>query len=402
MDEEPVSERAYKAQALLPWNFDSQLALGFAVIKVPLICLVAFIGVFAEQSLKALTQQSWLRYGSGFLLLRTSTGCYAHEVQAHLSKASIMKVGLVDVINKTVLGGHLQGDVWKSNVTLDPLALAHPDTCEVDMTTCRVHSLPHPSFFTGGIDHVIPFALIWFVYKILFIGVHPIDRIAIKIAGDPPPGPEYPEPLMRLITEPYFQFCTTPMNILVKVLCYLRYKLMPNALLGALASMHDMSPQCPRIIYYKMDPWYGTACYFMCIVDLLCIGGAYGLAKRGMNGRLIGRWRYRLWKTLWLVSSILVANFAIGAAIRTFGGFMAVMRAIGSALTMCLKIDFSVHLDLDILRVMTFIIIFLEAVELWFLIISVLGPRFWPVFFEQVPCFNHEPFLYRAVPTESA
>ena len=81
--------------------------------------------------------------------------------------------------------------------------------------------LDEPDFWSSGVEgHWIPVALMWFVYKLVFIGIHPVDRLALQIPGNPPPGPDYPEPFMKLLTEPYFQYCTGPMMVLVKILFY--------------------------------------------------------------------------------------------------------------------------------------------------------------------------------------
>eukprot|EP00418_Pyrodinium_bahamense_P098685 CAMPEP_0179031158 /NCGR_PEP_ID=MMETSP0796-20121207/10927_1 /TAXON_ID=73915 /ORGANISM="Pyrodinium bahamense, Strain pbaha01" /LENGTH=415 /DNA_ID=CAMNT_0020727343 /DNA_START=36 /DNA_END=1283 /DNA_ORIENTATION=+ len=398
--EDPVTEKDYRIQAMLPWGFETKLAVVLGVIKFPFICLVAFIGIYAENHLKEMTETSWLRYGNGEFWFGTKTGCYAHEIRAGIPKHSLLDIGLFDAINGTLLGGHLQGDVWRSNATLDPLAVGgHPDACELDFKTCQVKGLPHPSYWSGGIDHLISFALIWLIYKLVFIGVHPIDRFALQLAGNPPLGPNYPEPLMKLITEPYFQFCTTPMQVVVKVLFYFRYKMMPNALLGALASLHDMAPHCPKIIYYKMDPRYGTFCYFLCVVDLFGIVGSYVYARIKMDGQLIGRWRYRIWKTLWLISAMFFAYIAVWAAVYTFGGLRAVLQAMLSALAIIFKLDFSLRLNLDLLRVMTFLILFFEGLELIFLIITIVGPRLFPAFFEKFKFLKPESQEYETLPS---
>jgi len=323
-------------------------------------------------------RQSWLRKGS----LGVQTSCYAHKLAEKVMHNTLWGWNGNDFLNRSIFFGHLPEDVFKSNITIDPVKdlLGGPDTCNVDVDTCTIRGLEHPSYWEGGIDHLVPLAFIWLIYKLVFIGIHPIDRLVLKLAGDPPPGPDYPEPLVKLITEPYFQTCTTFMRIVVKILCYFRYKLAPNALLGALASMRDMSPKCPTIVYYKMDPFYGTACYFMCLFDILSICICYVGTHRFMGGKLVGRWRYRLWKVLWLTSSLLVTNYAISAAILTFGGFTEVLRAIGSAFRIVIRFSLKIRISLDVLRVMAFIIIFLESLELAFMIMSILFPKFFQRF----------------------
>jgi len=375
-----VDQRAYRVQSMLPWGCESRFAMGLGILKVPFILLVAFVGLKAENHLKVMTKQSWLRYGDGDaseslwkLLFQEKTGCYAHRLMSRVPSHTLLEIGVED------------HDLLKSNATHDPFSLGHhPDTCTVSPRTCRVKGLSHAGYFTGGIDHLVSFAVIWLVYKLLFIGIHPIDRLALKLKGDPPPGPSYPEPLLKLLTEPYFQFCTTPMQVLVKFLFYFRYKMMPNTLLGALASMHDMSPHCPHIVYYKMSPYYGNICYFLCIVDLLSIGCAYAYVKAKMDGKLIGKWRYRIWKTSWLVSAILFAFVAVWAAFRTFGGLGSVLKAMLSSFIMLFSFSLSFKFNLDLLRVMAFTIFFFEGLELTCFVALILGPKVAPKLFEKL------------------
>ena len=97
------------------------------------------------------------------------------------------------MLDTTLLSGHLHGDIWKSNVTLDLLAVTgRPDTCEVDSRSCMAVGLDEPEFWSSGVaGHWIPVALMWFIYKLVFIGIHPVDRLALQIPGNPPPGHDY-------------------------------------------------------------------------------------------------------------------------------------------------------------------------------------------------------------------
>lgn len=399
--DEHVGERAYKIQAMLPWGFESKLALSMAVVKIPFMVLVAVVGMYSESHLKEMTQTTWLRYGNSNWLWGGKVGCYAHRIMETVPKKTLIEFGLVSAFNNSLMGGRLRTDVWKSNssVEVDPLNIGHKDTCEVDLRNCRVHGLQHPGFFTGGIDHFFSFAVIWLIYKVLFIGLHPIDRLVLKMKGDPPAGPAYPEPLVKLLTEPYFQFCTTWMQVIVKCLFYFRYKMMPNTLLGALASMHSLEPDCPRIVYYRMSPRFGNLCYFLCLLDLVSISGAYAYCKVKMDGRLIGKWRYRIWKTGWLASALFFTYLAIKATMMTFGGIIPMIHAIFATFFVLLfRLDFSFSLNLDLLRVMTFLILFFEAMELAFLVATILGPKVAPQLYKRFPWLKPENQQYEELP----
>jgi hypothetical protein len=367
------TERTRTIEAMLPWGFESKLAYRLAFIKIPFMLIITVIGIAAEYHLKSKTTDSWLRYGDGHvgddlwsLLLEDKTGCYAHKLEA--------------VTPSTTL---LQGpDGLHVNATLDPLHLDNPDTCEVDLKTCRVKGLNRvkgfSGFFTGGINHVLSFALLWFVYKVVFIGIHPVDRLAKQHAGAP-------EPLMKLMTEPYFQQCTTPMTVLVKFLFYFRYKMMPNTLLGALASLHDMAPECPNMVYYKMSPAYGNMCYYLCLIDLCSVGVFYIYVQKKMEGKLIGKWRYRFWKVVWLVSAGLFGFVAIWASYRTFGGLMGILSIVLSSLfAVAFSFRLSFQINLDLLRVLVFLVFAFEILELTFLVITILGPKVAPKLYEKL------------------
>lgn len=377
-DGEPLDEKSYKVLAMLPWNLEARIAAVLACIKIPFILFVAYVGLRAENHLKTMTKVSWYREGSGTmdgiwsLLMTAKTGCYAHLMYDHLPHHNLISIGVEDT-------GML------SNATFDPLNLGNPDTCEVNQRTCKVRGQPHPGYFTGGIDHMVSFSLLWLVYKIIFIGLHPVDRLALKIAGDPEPGPNYPEPLMKLLTEPYFQKCTMVMQVLVKFLFYFRYKMMPNALLGALASMHDMRPWCPKVVYYKFSPVYGNLCYFMCVLDILSLFGAYAYVKFKMDGKVIGKNRYRGWKTGWLISASIWAFVAVWASFRTFGGLFQIVKAVFTAMfTIFFRFSLTFKLNLDMLRILTYAIFFFEGLELFSFIAIIVGPRVAPKLFAKL------------------
>lgn len=392
------NDKHFKVQAMLPWGFESKLAAGLALIKFPFILLCAFIGLYAEHHLKQMTIRSWDRQGNGEWLWGTVTGCYAHELRVATPSHSLLDWGILDGLNDS-MGGIFHGDLWTQNVSVDPLHLMKGSNCEIDVRTCRVKGLAHPGFFTGGMNHWIPFSIVWLVYKLVFIGINPIDRAMLKMAGDPPPGPDHPEPLMKLLTEPHFQTCTTLMSVVVKFLFYFRYKMLPNTLLGALASMQDLKPHCPRLVHYTMSPRFGNTAYFMCIADLFLIFGAYWYCQKKMDGKAIGRWRYRLWKTLWMLSAAFFALIAVNAALRTFGGVQSILEAMFMSLYFVFTFQIHFRLNVDLLRVMTSLIFLFEGMELIFMVVSIVGPKVAPEFFERYKFLRSEQ-SYEELPEE--
>mmetsp|Transcript_6570 Transcript_6570/g.7178 ORF Transcript_6570/g.7178 Transcript_6570/m.7178 type:complete len:132 (+) Transcript_6570:2-397(+) len=124
--------------------------------------------------------------------------------------------------------------------------------------------------------------------------------------------------------------------------------------------------------------------------------------KVRMNGRLIGKWRYRAWKTLWLISAVFFDFVAIWAAFRTFGGLGSVLKAIlSSFFTLFFRFSLSFQVNLDLLRIMTFTIFFFEGLELFSMVVLILGPKVAPKMFQKLQLMGREPHRYSAVPDPS-
>jgi len=142
--------------------------------------------------------------------------------------------------------------------------------------------------------------LVWAIYKLTFLPVHPIDRIALAVAGNPVPGPE---PVFKLLTEPNFQTCHGVMGAFVTVFKIFRYSLLPNALLVPLLSI-GRHPDCENWIYYDIDTWFGKTIYYWCVYDFMVSVGAYIFGKTVLNGVLVGTWKYRLYKSYWFMTTL--------------------------------------------------------------------------------------------------
>merc|ERR1711972_487427 len=139
-----------------------------------------------------------------------------------------------------------------------------------------------------------------------------------------------------------------------------------------------------------MSPVYGNTAYYVCIADLVSIFGMYWYVKEKMDGKLVGSWRYRLWKGIWFITAIPCATLAINAAIRTFGGVQGVLEACFMSLYMIFSLHLTLQLNVDVLKVMTFLIFFFEALELTFMVFSIIGPKLAPKFFEKFKFLKSE------------
>jgi len=196
-----------------------------------IIVLVTLIGLFAELRVKSLSDKTWLREGGMF----GQTSCYVDRIGNHkVGKGGLGDFKFLETLNETVFHGGLNEDMLKINATMDPLAaMGHEDFCNVrfpegaDPDNPKVLCVgldtlyvPHWSI-TRGIDHFIPFALLWFIYKLLYIGVQPVDRMVWMASGS---GAEKPEPIFKLLTEPYYRRCTFFMQLVAKLFYYFRYR----------------------------------------------------------------------------------------------------------------------------------------------------------------------------------
>jgi len=148
-------------------------------------------------------------------------------------------------MNQMIMGGRL-GKKKKVKLVDATLEVAGKDLCGFDERCQPTDILSKSTRTSGGVQHAGSFALIWMFFKLAFIGIHPVDRLARKICDRPP--------VLKLLTEPHFQVCEIPMAMLVKVFFLLRYRILPNALLSAILTV-ESHPVCPEIIFYKMD-WF--------------------------------------------------------------------------------------------------------------------------------------------------
>mmetsp|Transcript_72612 Transcript_72612/g.200332 ORF Transcript_72612/g.200332 Transcript_72612/m.200332 type:complete len:473 (-) Transcript_72612:167-1585(-) len=368
-------------ERLLPWEVENKVMVLTSLFKVPLILFVGVFGAIAEAEVKSLTVARWSRD----VLSAAGPSCYVHKLD--LSKApERSEYSLVRWMNNTFFGGTL-GQPTKHKLVDMTLELAGRDLCGFN-SHCRpdLQVMSKNTWSEGGIQHSGSFALMWMLYKLAFIGFHPVDRIVRKVADK--------APYLKLLTEPYFQVCRTPMKMIVKALFYLRYKIMPNALLAALVTL-EVHPACQHIVFYKMDWFWGTVTYYTICIDLSLTVLLYAIAFRA-GTQLVGTWRYRVYKVCWFIACFFPSTFVFWDLMTTcqwniFRLFRIVFRVI-------FTFDITFAIYIDFLQLFLAFLTLLEFVEFFLFIVQILYPQY----LKRISFFNQLDFLDSWVGANSA
>jgi len=355
--ERRAQARAEVLERLLPWEVENKLAALFTLVKVPLIVFVGVFGYLGENQVKELTVARWSRG----VLAASGPSCFVHKLDASRMPEHT-EYSLIQWMNQTFMGGRL-GAKKKVKLVDATLEVAGRDLCGFDERCRPTDVLSKSTRSSGGVQHAGSFALIWMFFKLAFIGIHPIDRIARKTCDRPP--------VLKLLTEPHFQICEIPMAMLVKVLFLFRYRIMPNALLTAILTV-ETHPVCPEIIYYKMDWFWGTVTLYAIWADLLITISCY-VAAWVKNTSLVGTWKYRTYKTMWFFSSIFPGIFVMFDVLTTVQ--WNVFKLFRLTFRVVLTFDVTFAFYIDFLQVFIFLISVLEVVEFTTFVMQLLCPK---------------------------
>lgn len=216
--------------------------------------------------------------------------------------------------------------------------------------------------------HRIPLAMLWGFYKLLFVGIHPVDRITRKLFGM--------KPYLKLLTEPHMQrswfgICRVFFIVVVKGFWYLRYKFLPNVLVTALATMH-MHPFCTNLLTYRYDWFWGECIYVWICLDTIVHGLLY--YKMSMtDDNMIGSWKYRVYKVFWFLSNLFVLFLAVSCWMATVQ--WNPLQFVRFCLELSFTFDISFAFYVDFLQAFLFLIVFLETLEFWSFILQILCPK---------------------------
>lgn len=354
--------KAEQLDNLLPWQVENKIAFLFSGIKVPFILFVGFFGTLTEWQVRGMTLHQWERDHFHSV---AGPSCYVHKLDKHKFPKHA-QFSLVQWLNETVMFGTL-GKPKTVKVADVNWEMAHKDLCGFQTNNCQPDKTMVEAH-GGGAMHMLPLAILWSVYKLLFIGVHPFDRAMKKLLNKPP--------YFKLFTEPHFQnhcggLISKPMSILVKALGFMRYKLMPNIMMAALGTM-QMHPHCKDLLRYRYD-WFWSSCvYWMIFLEFITHTACYYLAFKS-GSKLIGDKKYRCYKVYWFVSSFLPATICFWTITTTIQ--WNIFRLIRLSFTLSFTFDVSFAFYVDFLQAFLFFIVVLEFLELYFFILQIICPK---------------------------
>jgi len=372
---------------LLPWEFKDFVKMAlFMVIKLPFILCVGLLATVVEIEVKAATTRSWHRPTS-----TTGPSCFVTELHREILNYNTslnelaLKAGLGPLYNETAL---IKGNASKwINLTLtetDRCGLLK-DHCAIDPDVLDEEDLVEDhgwfNMGSGGIQFGVffPFASLWMLYKLVWIPLWPVDRIAQKLAGNVHPPPQ---PIFRLVTQPYFQRCTGALDIAMMILNMLRYVFLPNYLLLPLTTLVvlDNCEKHSTLIHYQMDWLFGQAAYIWLVVDFFTVIAAYLFFQFVYGGRAIGTWAYRLYKFYWLTSSFTAITLFVCNLVATFDTHL--FGGLNFAFQMVLDFNVFFRYSIDMLAFMAGANYVMEGLSMTYTI----GGLLLPLVLRKIPC----------------
>lgn len=411
-DVDPQNEKEHElVEELLPWGFEQRVSVILNFVKIPLILVVCVLGSVVEIKMASATTKLWTSHR-----FRSGPACY---------------VNLIDVdkwfwVNNTIadrISGYVNATTWWlkqginasfENSTASKYCTKDADgdvRCQIIDTTkwvgagnignltfdkdlCGIEEVDETDD-RGAISEVctvnedevtpkedlanglnwripglpfLPHCLVWAVYKLLFLPVHPIDRIVNTIDGSEPP----PQPIFKLITEPHFQKCTKVMRVFVFILKMIRYTMLPNSLIVPLLTMGSHK-KCTSMFYYKFDNLAGNAVFVWIVFEMVLVMALYAYGKGVMGSKCVGTCKYRLYKFYWFTSSCVAVVLFITDQVMIFNwrfwqGLSFILRA---AVTLDLDYKFSV----DLVQLLASMNVFLDVISLIVMLASFLCPK---------------------------
>jgi len=403
-------ERAAEAQEkedalleiLLPWHFEQKVAVALSFFKVPLILLVLVLGTAAHYEMLAITpehQRYWrptLEKGPSCVLLhidkRALKGSYSHNFTDFiLEYTNINKDWLREYKFRpfeSVVGNLSEYRPWgeADQCGIHP-AVEHEKQWEKAKKHKNQQKMNHicnitlndhinaqkPDLYQDGswfnyVKWAIPYPVIWAFYRLMFLGVHPLDRFLRRQIRQP-------QPVWKLITEPYFQICTFPMKILVAIFVFIRYKMLPNVMLSPYSTL-KVHPDCNELVYYAEDHWSTPSCFILLIVELIGTLGMYLVGFTVLNSKLVGTWLYRFWKLVWILSAPWFVAAFMWQALTTFD--YNILAGFAVMLELSFDFDGTFDISIDILQFLIMAVNIMDFVQLLVFILGLIIPRVFP------------------------
>lgn len=365
-----VIEARERKEKLLPWGFEQKFNTVINLCKVPLVLLVFVFGTMVERKVKASTMATW-----------RGPACFSHKLDIDTwndINNSWVKFGrsiseearhtVTELIQNTSLEQFCDNGTHKCEVKIfdssdyglnfttaaDTCGIKpiSPGVCDVDPELPRQDGM--------GLGWHIPYithSFVWALFKILFLPVYPIDRIARNICachGD------HPEPVFKLLTEPYFLGGIEAVSqYVVLIFKYIRYILLPNSLIMPLLSM-EVDDRCHHFLYYKHS-WIARGVYLWLVFDIVHAFILWFVGMTHYKQRLVGTYGYWFYKIIWFCMSwipfwfFLIDQLSV-IDLRFWMGWNLVFKKV-------LTIHFDFTISIDLVRLLGHATVMLDCVS---------------------------------------
>lgn len=378
-------------EKLLPWRLEQKVAMFLNPIKIPIIIIVGVLGSIVEFRMRSIVDTTWHA-----TMWRDGPTCFVHRVHGKLVSDDALKnvsstlnsalSGVNDYINQSLQNSsrcNRTEEGAQRCVLFDSAKLGLNYSFEKDY--CGINDTCELNFYgsdgsevlvededkvTGLLYHLpfIPYVMVWAIYKLAFLPVHPVDRAANCVSGNPKPPPE---PVFKLLTEPNFQTCSGFMSVVVAIGKIIRYSLLPNTLMVPLLTM-GRHPKCEEWIFYDFDSIFGFFIYYWAIFELVFVVAMYVVGKTVFKSLCVGTWKYRCYKTYWFMTLFTALFLFIADTIVLFNWrfWEGLLLMLQLAFTFDLRFSFAV----DFVRTLATVNIFLDVLQLLILIFSLIAP----------------------------
>lgn len=405
---------AERNDRLLPWNLEQKVAVVLNPVKIPFIIIAGIIGSVVELKIVDLTKDTDLWYRGLGTVVAYGAQCVVHRANYQnlivSTDDSEQATSILQVLDKAT---QPLTDAWNAtahkvaaNCTDGPnrthcdLLPGGPlvnwswadDFCGVEYDNltgeCRA---PQAGFVYkhtsaddensgwAGVTKMIPYvphALVWMIFKLLFIPGYYVDRIHRYAVGTDPP----PEPMLKILAEPT---CTedgkcgslgpkfSKLGIVSKAV---RFSLLPNTMILPLTSMRFVEQCRQEYIIYSANTTVGFALYCWLVFDLVQIVLLYATGLTVFKGRALNQMWYRCYKVHSVTLTIVALSFFIfDLCVCLRWKFWLGLEVL---LSFSLNIDSTWGFSLDFAKTVASVVVMLDGVQFTILVMSLLCPVF--------------------------
>jgi len=406
-EEERIQEE--RNERLLPWNLEQKVAVVLNPVKIPFIIIAGLLGSVVEVKIGALAQDTWYRgfWGTGpecvvhradYKKLRVST----HDndnLNAVTSRLDELFAPVATIINssahKIALGGcttvtednmtttrcdMLNGPLFKLTFEADNCDVkfdAVTEQCTSENELSEILSRAEEGESVGVMNRIpyVPYALIWMIFKLVWIPGYYIDRAA-RLASR---GGSPPEPMLKLISEPTCDKtgkcgeAGTMLSKLGVVSKVIRFSLLPNTLILPLTSMRFVTQCREDYIIYSQDASFGFTIYCWLLCDLVGMIALYAVAQTVLGGQALEKMWYRCYKTISIFPTLIAMNlFIIDIACSFKWRFWQGIRIV---LQLMFTLELSFDVTLDIAKTVANAVVLFDILQFTIMIMSIFCPK---------------------------